>query len=232
MDTSQIITIVVSLVGVLTVGVLVPIGLLARTEKVRREDLVNAAQQHREDRAAEWARQDEVAARAEQARRDLAAVQEATANRAAEAAAALMAAQKESIDAQKEVARQAAVAADLLVENNKLVAETARETGRKLDTIHTLVNSNMTAAMQAEHDAVKRELAMMREVMELRRAGGQEPGDDTIAAIGATEAKLRDLAAALAERATAQAKVTRSGLDVITTTHYRERKAGDAGDDQ
>ncbi len=103
-------------------------------------------------------------------------------------------------------ARQDIVAARLLV-SNKQVAENTRITNGKLDVIHMLVNSNMTAAMQNEHDAVIRELAMMREVIDLKRAAGQEPSIEVLAAIEATEAKIAELKIVLSERLNAAAKV-------------------------
>lgn len=204
MSATSLLAVLVPLIGVLVVGVLVPVLLLSRTEKHRIEDQAEAARLHREDRDAEWARQDAVAAKA-----------------------ATMA---ENVDRnQKLIARQAAEAAELLLKNNEQVARTQQETNGKLDTIHTLVNSNMTAAMMSELDAVTRELAMMREVMELRRQGGQEPSTDTLAAIAATEAKMHELAAALADRAKAQEQVNKgTGLDVITTTSYRAKGAGES----
>src|SRR5512140_1941118 len=69
---------------------------------------------------------------------------------------------------QDEVARKAADAADALLEANKT-------TNSKLEVIHTLVNSNMTAAMQAELDATERELALMKSVVELHRVAGKAP---------------------------------------------------------
>jgi hypothetical protein len=103
------------------------------------------------------------------------------------------------------VAAQVADTARLLKANTKAVAETAAETHSQLKVIHTLVNSNMSAAMQAEHDATARELAMMREVIDLKRKNGHEPSDEAMTAIKATEAKIAELKLALADRQT-QAK--------------------------
>jgi len=184
-DPTSIIVAVVSLIGVLAVGILAPAWLLARTEKI-----------HHEDRQADWDRQDRVAEKAEKAAADLAA-------------------------SQKRIADKAEEAATLLLANNERVAATQQETNGKLDVIHTLVNSNMTAAMQSEFDAVSRELAMMREVAALKQAAGQQPTGETTAAISVTEAKLHELDAALADRAKAQAKVADPGIDVTTTTTIR-----------
>jgi hypothetical protein len=184
MDATQVLTIMVSLFGVLVVGVGIPLLLLSRTETHRREDLIEVARQHREDRDAEWRRQDEVALRAQKAAEDLAA-------------------------SQKRIADQAAEAATLLLANNERVAANQLETSGKLETIHELVNSTLTHAMQSEFEAVGRELSVMREILELRRSGGQEPTQAALAAIAATETKLAELDAALADRAAAQARVNK-----------------------
>jgi uncharacterized membrane protein len=119
------------------------------------------AAMHREDRLADWARQDAVAAEAK-------------------AAAAKVAAQLQVVD--------------------QRVAEKADATNDKLDVIHTLVNSNMTAAMQAELDAIRREIVMMREVVALNLAAGRQPTVEALAAIEATQVKITTLEAQLADR--------------------------------
>jgi len=73
-------------------------------------------------------------------------------------------------------------------------------TNTKLDTIHVLVNSNMTAAMQAELDATIRELAMMREVIALNRAAGREPSPEAAEALRNTQLKIDELKAQLEDR--------------------------------
>jgi hypothetical protein len=95
----------------------------------------------------------------------------------------------------------AAKAAKELKTSNGRIAEAVEVTNGKLDVVHTLVNSNMTTAMQAEYDAVTRELAMMREVMELKQAAGGAPSPEALAAIKATEQQLKELAEALGDRA-------------------------------
>lgn len=82
--------------------------------------------------------------------------------------------------------------------------ELAAKTNGKLDVIHTLVNSQLTAAMQSELDAIVRELAMMLEVIELKKAAGFEPTPDALAALAAAQAKIAELTAALEDRAKAQ----------------------------
>jgi heme/copper-type cytochrome/quinol oxidase subunit 2 len=76
------------------------------------------------------------------------------------------------------------------VENNQ------EETRSRLSVIHTLVNSTLTAALQAQLDATRRELTMMLEL-----AGAQPPSDDRQAAIGALRRKVEELTAAMRDRA-------------------------------
>jgi hypothetical protein len=119
--------------------------------------------------------------------------------------------QDEVAERATEVAKQAQEAATLLVEDNQRVAKAAAlatsKTFGKLDEIHTLVNSNMTAAMQAEFDATVRELAMMREVIGLHAAAGRAPSTEAESAVTATESRIAELRAALEDRHTAQDRV-------------------------
>ncbi len=119
--------------------------------------------------------------------------QDAVAVQAAEAARLLA-------ERQDQAADKAAEAAELLLAANERVAQTAQSTNDKLDTIHTLVNSNMTAALQAEFDATVREEAMMQEVIELKRAAGREPSETAQAALITTRAKIAELSANLTTR--------------------------------
>jgi hypothetical protein len=193
LDLGVIIALVVSILTAIFASITAPLILAHRTERM-----------HREDRLADYERQDKVARAAEQTATDL-------------------------IASQKRIADQAAEAAKLLLDANERVARTAQVTNGKLDVIHTLVNSNMTAAMQSEYDATVRELAMMREVMALKEAAGGSPGAEARAAIAATEVKLAELAAALEDRAEAAARVAAGetggapdpGVMVTTTTAAR-----------
>jgi hypothetical protein len=109
------------------------------------------------------------------------------------------------------VAAKAAHAAELLLNRQNAVAKQADlvattlqasnvVTNTKLDVIHTLVNSNMTAAMQAELTATERELAMMKEVGQLNQAAGREPSVESLAAIKSTQDRIGELQAALEDR--------------------------------
>lgn len=99
----------------------------------------------------------------------------------------------------KMLARQDAATAAL--ETASRATDLARqETYSQLSAIHTLVNSNMTAALQAELDSTKRELVALREIMELKAAAGQEPSVEALAVIETAERRIAELDALLAER--------------------------------
>lgn len=133
------------------------------------------------------------------------------ATRAEETAGLLVSANAEVADKVAIVAANAGEVADkvALVAANAgevalkvaIVAENANITNEKLEVIHTLVNSSMTAAIQSEFEATVRELAMMQEVVELRKSAGQgEPSSEMMAALKSTELKIKELKETLAER--------------------------------
>lgn len=101
---------------------------------------------------------------------------------------------------QDAVAAQAAQAARLLLAENEKVREAAESTQQKLDVIHVLVNSNMTAAMQAELDATRRDLVSLREVARLNEEAGRPMTEDAGAVIAETEQRIAKLAADLRDR--------------------------------
>lgn len=97
-------------------------------------------------------------------------------------------------DRQDAAARQSAETAKLLLAANERVARDTAATNGKLDVIHTLVNSTLSAALQAELDATVRELTWMR------RASGTRPGAEERATIEATELRIQELRAVLLDR--------------------------------
>jgi hypothetical protein len=143
---------------------------------------------------------------------------------------------KEDWAREDRVASQAAEAARLLLAANERVAKTAAATdarvaktaavtNAKLDVIHTLVNSGLTAAIKAEYDATVRQLALMREVVELRRVSGRpsaEPSPEAVAAIEATAGRVEELRAALADRY-AKTERAEESLDASGTEDQEER---------
>ena len=182
MDPAVIVTLVISVAGVIFASITAPLILAHRTERM-----------HREDQLSDYQRQDAVAKAAAETARAAAEQVRDVAAQAAEAATVLQAAQAESIRRTDEVARlaeqQAAQAAGQLSDANS-----------KLDVIHGLVNSAMTAALTSELDALVTSLAMMREVMDLKKSGGREPTAEAVIALQATEAKIAELRATIADR--------------------------------
>ena len=98
------------------------------------------------------------------------------------------------------VAGIAANAARLLVANNELVAKTSAVTNGKLDQIHTLVNSNMTAAMKAELEATIEKLKLMRQIVARDKADNIKVLPEALAAIRSVESKIGELTATLNDR--------------------------------
>jgi len=113
-------------------------------------------------------------------------------------------------DKREDWARQDQVKADLMAENkrvadvlqaeNRKVMESSQLTQEKLNEVHTLVNSNLTAELRDGRDSTQRILALMGEVIELRRASGKEPTAETLAVYESTRRKLAEQDAVLADR--------------------------------
>ena len=99
-----------------------------------------------------------------------------------------------------DVAERAKQTARLLVENNERVARTSKETNLKLDQIHTLVNSNMTAAMRAELEATIQKLKLMREIVARDKADNITVLPEALRAIKDVEMKIGELTATLNDR--------------------------------
>jgi len=114
---------------------------------------------------------------------------------------------------QDAVAAQAAKAAALLLAENRKVAATAVETQGQLRQIHTLVNSNMTAAMQAQLAALKGQLVLME-----RLAKETPPSEDEVATFKAIEAQIAELEAALHDRLIATESIEAASTTTTTTT--------------
>lgn len=89
----------------------------------------------------------------------------------------------------------------------KTLADSTTATTNKLDglhngqvIIHALVNSNMTSAMQAELNASVRDLASLREIVDLKKVAGREPNLEALTAINVAAARVLELTAALQDR--------------------------------
>ncbi len=135
----------------------------------------------RRERAEDFARQDRVA------------------ELAAETARKLQEAQQLTIAKTDEVAAVAASAAKLIETANR--ADVA-ETHFQLSQIHTLVNSEMTAARQEALDQTRLTLMLMRKIADAARSAGQEVTVDELAAIERTEGRIIELEAVLSDRMT------------------------------
>jgi hypothetical protein len=117
-----------------------------------------------------------------------------------------------------EVARQAARTAALLLEAQQEsirrtdrvaahVASATAATEQRLAAIHTLVNSDMTAARQSELDQTRVTLVMLKKVVALDHAAGREPSEQDVATIETTEARIAELQAIVADRLAQQRAV-------------------------
>jgi predicted RNase H-like nuclease (RuvC/YqgF family) len=84
----------------------------------------------------------------------------------------------------------------------RLLAAT-KHTDEVLDTIHTLVNSNMTAAMQSDLNSMKAQLALMKQVFRLTGKVAQDPSIEVV------EARIAELTSQLEDRQKAQERAER-----------------------
>jgi hypothetical protein len=142
--------------------------------------------QRRKDKEQDYAREDKI--REEDRER-----QDAIADQAAEAASLLL-------DSNARVAAAAAVANARQAERGKELHHKLTKVGDTVDVVHTLVNSDKTAAMQAQLDSTERELVMMRENAELHKLLGRDPSAEALAAIKAAQVKIEELRAELTAR--------------------------------
>lgn len=121
------------------------------------------------------------------------------------------------VERQDQVAAQTKQTADLLAANNEKVAATAKIHEAKLDQIHTLVNSNLTAALEAELAAHRSGLMALKELAEYRIAHNEPVSETTARRIEETEAAITGKSSELADRlrqtatAAAQLKVDMGG---------------------
>lgn len=111
------------------------------------------------------------------------------------------------------IAEEVKGAANALVASNAEVAATAEVAARdrvslskQVREVHTLVNSQLTERIRSELDETVARLATLRELVDLKRANGIEPTDDTLAVIEATESKVALLEESLADREQAQSQ--------------------------
>jgi hypothetical protein len=154
-DPAVVVTLVVSVAGVIFASVTAPLILAHRTERI-----------HRADQLADYQRQDLVA----QAARD-----------------ATVAAQQAARTAQDQ-------AQDASVKLDDLSAQTQR--------IHTLVNSDMTAARQEELDQAESLIVVLQRVIQLDRDKGVMPDPADVDMLTRTQHRRDQLEQILADRMT------------------------------
>jgi hypothetical protein len=99
------------------------------------------------------------------------------------------------------VAKLAAESASRLLFVQEQIARGNGELRNEVRVIHSLVNSQMTAAIQAELSATVNSLVLMREVLALHKAQGRELDSMSVKTVNATEQKIAELRATLEERA-------------------------------
>lgn len=120
---------------------------------------------------------------------------------------------REDYERQDKVAAQAAEAARLLVASNEHIAFQNIDTQHRLQEIHTLVNSNLTKAMQDRLVATMGQVALTKEIIRINRSGGIEPDKDELVSLQNLEEVVRGLKESMQERteATQKAEAQRGG---------------------
>lgn len=92
----------------------------------------------------------------------------------------------------------------LIAERVAEVAAEAEKTSKlqtaRLEQIHTLVNSNLTAALQDQLDTRKENLVLLRESMAVKQYSGIAPSLETLAVIETASARIAELEAQMKDR--------------------------------
>lgn len=147
----------------------------------------STARHQRQSKQQDWDRQDVLSKRAEDAVRATAAELKAS--------NAVIAAKVDGVAATADVVA-------VRVDEVAVAAEVAQaETHSQLDQIHTLVNSELFEAQRRELAATEAQLVAMREVVDLRQAGGVEPTAADEDALLELEMRINGMARGLAAKA-------------------------------
>lgn len=80
------------------------------------------------------------------------------------------------------------------------IRRTSKATNAKLDIIHTLVNSTLTASIESDLESTRQSLASMQAQVRLLEAAGQPAAPETIAAIEGAKVKIARLTQVMADR--------------------------------
>jgi hypothetical protein len=76
----------------------------------------------------------------------------------------------------------------------------SKQVNSQLKAIHTLVNSNMTSAIQESLDSIRRELDGLERIIKLERAAGRDPSVEMLAAVRVAELRISELELKLEDR--------------------------------
>jgi hypothetical protein len=123
----------------------------------------------------------------------LAASQAKIADQAAKAASLLVAAQEETIRRTNEVA-------DLVAERDAKQALKLEQIDAQAKRIHTLVNSDMTAARESERHQAQEMSVVLRRIVALAESHGLKPDQADVEALATAEARSTELDQILADR--------------------------------
>lgn len=96
----------------------------------------------------------------------------------------------------------------VLEQTAKVAAAGQQQLDGQLKGLHTLVNSNLTIALQAELGSTERELEALREVRELKRGDGEKISAEAGAVIKTAEERVLELRRILADRRKTDALAT------------------------
>jgi hypothetical protein len=105
----------------------------------------------------------------------------------------------------------------LLRDTKALRRETASNTAQ-LGIIHTLVNSTLTAALQAVLDGARREVFLLEDAQRMRNEAGMPVTEDQQALLGATQRRVEELTLSMRDRE----RQTRAADIQIATEHDRK----------
>jgi hypothetical protein len=109
------------------------------------------------------------------------------------------------------VAEKAREAAKLLLASNERVAQTSKETNGKLDVIHGLVNSQMTASMESDLASNVAQEVLMKELMSVKIHRGKKPLKEAETALALIRSKITELQSKLGDRKAAAERMASKG---------------------
>lgn len=129
-------------------------------------------------------------------------------NRANAAAKKAEAAEEQSAKRDEAVRIAAEKAAEKAEEVKEVLKAATGNTDGKLDIIHSLSNSALTASMKSDENSQTLNILMMEEMLEFKKSsGGNGLNKDTLATLTKAKGRVEELRSAIAEREKQQAVV-------------------------